>query len=180
MTTHSRDLRQRIINYGLVHPVRQTAELFQVSPTTVQSLKKLYYETGDIAPRQRNTGPDRPVSPGGELWLQALLSETPDLSLAELCEKYGDIYGVLVSTSTMHNTLKRMEYSFKKKRSTTQSGTPPGRRRKSLATSTSWMAWSRKTGCIWTRWAAPPTWPWTMAVHARASAFTTRTPPRRA
>ncbi len=47
MTTHSRDLRQRIVNYGLVHPVRQTAELFQVSPTTVQSLKQLYYETGD-------------------------------------------------------------------------------------------------------------------------------------
>ena len=71
MTTHSRDLRQRIISYGLVHPVRQTAELFQVSPTTVQPLKKLYYETDDIAPRQRNTTPDRLISPGGELWLQA-------------------------------------------------------------------------------------------------------------
>ena len=114
MTTHSRDLRQRIINYGLVHPVRQTAELFQVSPTTVQSLKQLYYETGDMAPRRRNTTPDRLIPPGGELWLQALLAETPDLSLAELCGKYKGIYGVLVSTSTMHNTLKRMEYSFKK------------------------------------------------------------------
>ena len=114
MTTHSRDLRQRIINYGLVHPVRQTAELFQVSPTTVQSLKQLYYETGDIAPRQRNTTPDRLISPEGELWLQALLAETPDLSLAELCVKYEGIYGIPVSISTMHNTLKRMEYSFKK------------------------------------------------------------------
>ena len=131
MTTHSRDLRQRIINYGLVHPVRQTAELFQVSPTTVQSLKRLYYETGGIAPRQRNTTPDRLIPPGGELWLQALLAETPDLSLAELCGKYKGIYGVLVSTSTMHNTLKRMEYSFKKKLPTTRSGTPPRRRMKS-------------------------------------------------
>ena len=114
MTTHSRDLRQRIISYGLVHPVRQTAELFQVSPNTVHLLKKLFYETGGVAPRWRNTVPDRLISPEGGLWLQALLAETPDLSLAELCGKYKDVYGILVSTSTMHNTLKRMEYSFKK------------------------------------------------------------------
>ena len=114
MNAHSRDLRQRILNYGLTHPVRQTAELFRVSPTTVQSLKQLYCETGDIAPRQRNTTPDRLISPEGELWLQALLAETPDLSLAELCVKYEGIYGIPVSISTMHNTLKRMEYSFKK------------------------------------------------------------------
>lgn len=130
MTTHSRDLRQRILNYGLIHPVRETAELFQVSPTTVQSLKQLYYETGDIAPRQRSTTPDRLISPEGELWLQALLAEAPDWSLAELCEKYREIYGISVSVSTMHNTLKRMEYSFKKKLATTRSGTPPRRRMK--------------------------------------------------
>jgi transposase len=130
MTTLSRDLRQRIINYGLVHPVRETAERFQVSPNTVHLLKQLYYETGGIAPRQRSTAPDRLISPEGELWLQALLAEMPDLSLAELCEKYKDIYGILVSVSTMHNTLERMEYSYKKKLSTTRNGTPPGRRRK--------------------------------------------------
>ena len=130
MTTHSGDLRQRILNYALLHPVRETAERFQVSPTTVQSLKQLYYETGSIAPRQRNTAPDRLISPEGELWLQALLAETPDLSLAELCVKHEGIYGIPVSISTMHNTLKRMEYSFKKKLPTTRSGTPPRRRRK--------------------------------------------------
>lgn len=131
MTTYSRDLRQRILNYGLIHPVRETAELFHVSPTTVQSLKQLYYVTGDIAPRQRSTTPDRLISPEGELWLQALLAEAPDLSLAELCEKYRDIYGISVSVSTMHNTLKRLTYAFKKKLSTTRSGTPPRRLRKS-------------------------------------------------
>ena len=140
MKAHSRDLRQRILNYGLTHPVRETAELFQVSPTTVQSLKQLYYETGDIAPRERVTVPDRLISPEGELWLQALLAETPDLSLAELCGRYKEIYGIPVSISTMHNTLVRMKYSYKKKPSMTRSGTPPGRRRKNLATSTSWKA----------------------------------------
>jgi transposase len=140
MTTHSRDLRQRIINYGLVHPIRETAEIFQVSPATVQSLRNLYYETGDIAPRQRNTTPDRLISPEGELWLQALLTEMPDLSLAELCGKYKDIYGIPVSVSTMHNTLKRMKYSYKKKPPTTRNGTPPRRQKKNSAISTSWKA----------------------------------------
>ena len=130
MSAHSIDLRQRIINYGLTHPVRQTATLFHVSPTTVQSLKQLYYETGGITPRQRSTTPDRLISPEGELWLRALLAETPDLSLAELCVRYMDRYGIPVSISTMHNTLARMGYSFKKKRSTTPSGTPPRRRKK--------------------------------------------------
>ena len=67
MTTHSGDLRQRILNYALLHPVRETAERFQASPTAVQSLEQLYYETGSIAPRQRNTAPDRLISPEGEL-----------------------------------------------------------------------------------------------------------------
>jgi transposase len=130
MTTLSIDLRQRILNYGLVHPVRETAELFQVSPNTVHLLKKLFYETGGVAPRWRNTVPDRLISTEGELWLQALLAETPDLSLAELCDKYESIYGVRVSIPTMHNTLKRMKYSYKKKLSTTRNGTLPRRQRK--------------------------------------------------
>ena len=130
MTTLSIDLRQRILSYGLAHPVRKTAELFQVSPNTVYLLKKLFYETGGVAPRQRRTAPDRLISPEGGLWLQALLAEAPDLTLAELCEKYESIYGVRVSISTMHNTTKHMKYSYKKKLSTTRNATPPRQRRK--------------------------------------------------
>ena len=48
MNALSKDLRQRILNYALTHPVRQTAAIFQVSPDTVQRLKNLYYKTGDI------------------------------------------------------------------------------------------------------------------------------------
>ena len=115
MTTYSKDLRQRILNYGLAHSVRQTAKLFQVSPTTVQSLKQLYYETGGITPHERNISPDRLISAEGELGLQAILVEMPDLSLAELCDRYYNIYSIRVSTSTMYNTVTRFGYSFKKK-----------------------------------------------------------------
>lgn len=124
MTTYSKDLRQRILNHGLVNPVRKTAEYFHVSPTTVQSLKKLYYETGGITPRERNIAPDRLISPEGELWLQAILLETPDSSLAELCDRYCDIYKIRVCPATMHNTVTRFGFSFKKKRSTTRNATP--------------------------------------------------------
>ena len=41
--------------------------------------------------------------------------ETPDLSLAELCDRYYDIYRIRVSPSTMHNTVTRFGYAFKKK-----------------------------------------------------------------
>ena len=115
MTMYSNDLRQRILNYALVHSVRQTAKVFQVSPTTVQSLKQLYYKTGGIAPHERNIPPDRLISAEGELWLQAILVETPDLSLAELCDRYYNIYRIRVFPSTMHNTVTRFGYSFKKK-----------------------------------------------------------------
>ena len=138
MTTYFTDLRQRILNYGLLHPIRQTAEIFQVSPNTVHLLRKQYYETGDITPRKRNMAPDRLISPEGELWLQAVLAGDPGLSLAELCGRYYDAYKIRVSSSTMHNALRRMGYSYKKKHSMTPSGTPPGRRKKKQATSTSW------------------------------------------
>ena len=52
MNVLSKDLRQRILNYALTHPVRLTARIFQVSPNTVHLLKKLWYETGSIEPRE--------------------------------------------------------------------------------------------------------------------------------
>lgn len=51
MNALSKDLRQRILNYALVNPVRETARIFQVSPNTVHLLKALWYETGGIEPR---------------------------------------------------------------------------------------------------------------------------------
>jgi transposase len=114
MNALSIDLRKRILNYALLHPVRPTAELFQVSPDTVHRLKQLYYATGDVAPRPARAVHAHSVSPQGELYLQLLLSEAVDLTLGELCDRYEQAYGVRVGVSTMHGTLKRMGYSRKK------------------------------------------------------------------
>ena len=115
MSVLSQDLRQRILNYALIHPIRQTARLFQVSPDTVYRLKKLYYETDGIAPRTAQVVHAHAVSPEGELYLQALLLDDVDLTLGELCDRYEETYGVRVGTTTMHETLKRLNDSYKKK-----------------------------------------------------------------
>lgn len=115
MSVLSKDLRQRILNYALTHPVRQTARIFQVSPDTVHRLKKLYYETGGVVPRPSRAVHAHAVSPEGELYLQTLLLDDVDLTLGQLCDRYEEAYGVRVGTTTMHETLKRLNYSYKKK-----------------------------------------------------------------
>jgi transposase len=115
MSVLSQDLRQRILNYALTHSVRQTARLFQVSPDTVYRLKKLYYETGGVSPRTAHVAHAHAVSPEGDLYLQTLLLDDVDLTLDELCGRYEDVYGVRVGTTTMHETIKRLKYSYKKK-----------------------------------------------------------------
>lgn len=114
MNAYSIDLRERIFNYNLTHSVRETAEVFHVSPNTVQCLKKLYYETGGLAPRPCNAVHEHAVSPEGEMYLQVLLKEQPDMSLKQLCENYQLVYGVAVGITTMHNLLKRLGLSRKK------------------------------------------------------------------
>ncbi len=114
MNALSNDLRQRILNYALTHPVRQTADIFQVSPNTVHCLKKLYYETGGVAPRPCLAVHEHAVSPEGEMYLKILLLEEVDLTLAQLCDRYEDVYGARVGISTMHLTLKRLGLTLKK------------------------------------------------------------------
>lgn len=85
MKAYSQDLRKRIFNYSLTHSIRKTARIFQVSPSTVEELQRLFVETGTLQPRPPGAARPRSVSPEGELFLQALLRESVDLTLEELC-----------------------------------------------------------------------------------------------
>jgi transposase len=136
MNALSNDLRQRILNYALTHSVRQTAGIFQVSPNTVHCLKKLYYETGGVAPRPCLAVHEHAVSPEGEMYLKMLINEDVDLTLAQLCDHYEDIYGVRVGVSTLHNTLKHLGLTLKKKHFTPRTSTATGMPRKNNATPT--------------------------------------------
>ncbi len=124
MATYSLDLRRRIFGYSLSHSVRETARLFQVSPATVQALRQLFIETGGLEPRPPGAARPRVVSEAGELYVQLLLSETVDLTLAELCDRYAEAYGVQPSVMAMQATLKRLGITRKKSPPMTRTRTP--------------------------------------------------------
>lgn len=115
MNALSLDLRQRIFNYSQTHSIRQTAEIFQVSPDTVYRLKKLHNETGGIKPKPCRAKHWKAVSEAGEMYLKAYLLEHKDSTLEHLCENYQSVYGVRVGITTMHNVLKRLGLTRKKK-----------------------------------------------------------------
>lgn len=123
MNALSLDLRQRILNYAQTHSIRQTAEVFQVSPDTVYRLKKLYKETGGVEPKPCKAKHWKAVSEEGEMYLKAYVLEHKDPTLEHLCENYQSVYGVQVGMTTMHNALKRIGITRKKKASTTPTST---------------------------------------------------------
>jgi transposase len=124
MNAYSLDFRGRLFNHSLTHPVRETATVFHVSPATVQRLKKLFIETGQLAPQPGPVGRPRVVSEEGELFLKVLLLEEVDLTLDELRERYAAAYGVQVSLGAMHDTLQRLGLTRKKSPPMTPRKTP--------------------------------------------------------
>jgi transposase len=99
----------------LTHTIRETAEIFSVSPSTVHLFRKLFTETGSLNPRAPLY--DRPylITPEGETFLQLLLAQEVDLTLEEIRYRYENVFGILVSMGTMYNTLERLNFSRKKK-----------------------------------------------------------------
>lgn len=119
MAALSLDLRIRMFNYSLTHSVRETATVFRVSPNTVHRLQKLFYETGQLAPKPSHAGRPHVVSEAGALFLKVLLREDVDLTLNELRERYAAAYGTPVSLGALHDTLQRLGLTRKKSRPTT-------------------------------------------------------------
>ena len=115
MKAYSHDLRVRIFNYSLTHSIRGTAKVFQVSPNTVYLLRCLFFETGSLEPIKNSTPRTHLISDEGEMFLCLLICKENDLTLAEICERYEEAYGVKASIPTMYNTLERLNIRRKKK-----------------------------------------------------------------
>jgi transposase len=114
MKPYSYDLRTRILNHSLNNSVSETARIFNVSINTVYLIKRLFFETGDVKPLESSRQYQRLISPEGELYLQVLMIEKPDITLEALRHEYQQAYGIQVSMGTMFNTLKRLGFSYKK------------------------------------------------------------------
>ena len=115
MRPYSYDLRVRIHNYSLKHSIRETANIFNVSPNTVRLLRKLFIETGSLNHRDSSYEHPYLITPEGETYLRLLLSEEVDLTLEEIRNRYANTFGILVSIGTIYNTLERLNFTRKKK-----------------------------------------------------------------
>lgn len=116
MKAYSIDLRKRVLaaydsgKYSL----NQIAEQFQVTTRWIQKLRQQRKQEGSIAPRPPNKG-RKPVFQGDNLEkLEQFIDANPDATLEEIKRYFVGV--VECSIVTIHNTLKRLELRYKKKR----------------------------------------------------------------
>lgn len=107
---YSGDLRSRVI---AACDAGESPELvgprFSVTPRTVYKWLSLRRETGGIAPRPSNPGPEPILAPHVDT-LRALVQDRPDATLEELRAELP----VKVSIGALFNMLRRLGLSFKK------------------------------------------------------------------
>lgn len=111
-TPYSQDLRDRVLAaYDRGLPTQQIAQTFQVSKAWARRLKQRRRETGETSAR-RMGGPG--VIKVDRRRLTELVREDPDATLPELRDRLG----VACAISTICVALKKLGFSFKKRRFT--------------------------------------------------------------
>jgi transposase len=116
MKAYSVDLRKRVLaaydsgKYSL----NQIAEQFQVTTRWIQKLRQRRKQDGTIASKPQNQG-RKPLFQGKNLKrLEQFIEAHPDATLEETKQHFLDV--VQCSIVTIHNTLKRLDWRYKKKR----------------------------------------------------------------
>ena len=116
MKAYSIDLRKRVLaaydsgKYSLGH----IAEQFQVTTRWIQKLRQQRKQEGTIAPRPPKKG-RKPVFQGKNLEkLERFIIAHPDATLEETKQHFSGV--VECSIVAIHNTLKRLDLRYKKKR----------------------------------------------------------------
>ena len=113
MKPTSTDLRKRIVAARVVdgQSMGQIAGRFKIPKGTVQNILERYRDSGSVEPKPQNAG-RKPVFSGQTLHrLEQDVLLRPDATLAELRERSG----VKASVVAVHNTLKRLGFTRKKR-----------------------------------------------------------------
>jgi transposase len=116
MNPYSVDLRQRIVaavNSGMSRS--EVVRTFQVSAATVRRYLKQQRETGELAPRAHTGGRQAQIGSDQYPALQQLVVAAPDATLAETCQQWQQLTGVVVSQSTMCRALAQIGWTRKKR-----------------------------------------------------------------
>ncbi len=118
MRPYSQDLRERIVDALAAQEESQAelAEQYAVSLSLVEQLWRRWRTTGSCAARPRAGGRQRRLRSAQAL-IRAELTDSPDLTLARLCERVAQAGHAQVSTKTMCIELPRLKLPLKKSRS---------------------------------------------------------------
>ena len=121
MRTLSVDLRERILAAYDQGEATQAAvaERFRVSVGMVKKLVQQRRHTGDIRPRHHRSGRKPKILPSHQARLQELLARKPDLTLAQLRAAAG----LECTLPAIHYVLRKLDLTYKKRRSTPASRT---------------------------------------------------------
>ena len=112
MKAYSVDLRERVMKAydDGQWTVGQIAERFEVGVWWVHKLKRQRAKTGAIAPRKGKVGQPRRLTQEQVERLGRYVDEHPDATLEHL----HDQIGATCTMVTIHNTLRRLGFSYKK------------------------------------------------------------------
>ena len=110
------DLRQRVLAayQDKEGSMRHLSERFKVSLSFVRDLTRQYRQTVTVAPKPHGGGAIAKLGVAQLPIVRALVDDQPDALLEELCERFAEKTGVMVSISTMHRTVHRLKLSVKK------------------------------------------------------------------
>lgn len=110
------DLRQRVLAayQDKEGSMRHLSERFKVSLSFVRDLTRQYRQTGTVAPKPHGGGAIAKLGVAQLPIVRALVEDQPDALLEELCERFAEKTGVMVSISTMHRAVHRLKLSVKK------------------------------------------------------------------
>lgn len=116
MKAYSVDFRQKIIDVRQTEKlsIRALAQRFQVSKHFVETLLKLYQETGSVQPRAHGGGAQPKLNAEQLHQLETLVEQHNDATLAELAEMLHQETEIRLSPTTVHRQLKKMGYTLKK------------------------------------------------------------------
>jgi len=125
MEAYSLDLRTRVlaaIDGG--KKTKEVATLFSVSPAWVRRLKQRRREDGSISPRPIPGGKPK-LDEAARAKLGEFVHQKPDATLEELRRRIGEELHIRISMGALWETLRRMEFTFKKSRRTRPSSHAP-------------------------------------------------------
>ena len=116
MRAISMDLRMRVARVLEQASSYELGDRFSVSASWVRKLRLRKRAGESLEPRESGHRA-RKVDAAGEEMLRRWLADEADATVFELCDRYVGERGVVVSETTMRDTLNRMGLSRKKRRS---------------------------------------------------------------